>query len=254
MTMENQDITDLYHMEEDDITQLSQLSQLSQSQISDLTVTPTMSSIMQLHQSSTDSTPSIWAVRVSHRRSWIWRHGNEVIDNGKRYWRCNLCKTNPKQYADRSTKHPIEHLKSHRMTENGPLEIPDNNIIRQAFGSTVPKIQFNLDIFKQLLIQWIVKCNISFRQVEDPEFFILDSSEFLICCHTSLPSPIWYYSNRMASFDNEQKSILIQGFQDINTVHFTFDLWSSPNHFSLLGMTAHWINHEGQACHALLGL
>jgi len=53
---------------------------------------------------------------------------------------------------------------------------------------------------------------------------------------------------------SEQKRALIRLLESPHVVHFTFDLWSSPNHLAILGLVAHWINLEGRACHALLGL
>ena len=88
-----------------------------------------------------------------------------LIDNGKIYWQRNLCNKNPKRYADGSTKHPIEHLKAHRMSANE--HIKEDNTIQQVFGSATPKIHFNLDVFKQLLTQWIVKSNIGFHRVDN---------------------------------------------------------------------------------------
>jgi len=96
-----------------------------------------------------------WYNRSSQRRSWIWRHGTAISINGKPFWRCRLCRNNPKQYACGSTRHLIEHLRTqHRHTERG-IQEPDsqNSIIRQAFGNSIPRIQFNKDTFKQLLIQ-----------------------------------------------------------------------------------------------------
>src|SRR5258706_15103960 len=140
-------------------------------ELSQLTPTPLNSSFEfesstipsnQLEDSTTpgpsiiEGSGSLWRLRSTPRRSWIWQHGDAVTDNGKRFWQCNLCKRNPKRYADGSTKHPIEHLKLHRMTETGPMEADTStSIIRQAFGNSIPKIQFNADVFKQLLVQWI---------------------------------------------------------------------------------------------------
>jgi len=72
-----------------------------------------------------------------------------------------------------STKHPIDHLRSHRMTVHGPLDPAAGASIIQAFENTSPKIQFNLDVFKQLLVQWMVECHISSRQVEESSFRLL---------------------------------------------------------------------------------
>ena len=124
--------------------------------------------------------------------TWIWQHGIQIIHNGKPHWRCRLCRHNPKQYACGSTKHPIEHLRTHRLTERGPMEPESSNsIIRQAFGNSLPRIRFNSDVFKQLLVQWIVLCHISFRQVEQPSFCLLLSYLASISAtHTSIPKSL----------------------------------------------------------------
>lgn len=82
------------------------------------------------------STKLIWTSRRSQRRSWVWRHGNAVVDKGKRSWQCKLCRTNPKRYTDGSIKHPIEHLKGHILSESGPIIA--TNAIQQAFGTSSP--------------------------------------------------------------------------------------------------------------------
>ena len=51
-----------------------------------------------------------------------------------------------------------------------------------------------------------------------------------------------------------QKSTLIEELRSVYQVHFTFDLWSSPNHLSFLELTGHWITSNGDISHALLGL
>ena len=57
-------------------------------------------------------------------------------------WRCRLCPHHPKQYACGSTKHPIEHLRTHRLTDKGPIEAESSNsIIRQAFGNRYDSVQ-----------------------------------------------------------------------------------------------------------------
>jgi hypothetical protein len=37
-------------------------------------------------------------------------------------------------------------------------------------------------------------------------------------------------------------------------VHFSFDIWTSPSHRSLLGIVEHWVSVQGTLRHALLGL
>ena len=80
-------------------------------------------------------------------------------------------------FADSSTKNMIEHLHdTHQMTKEGPLTIQLEKgqlRIETAFGNTRPQIIFNKDIFRELLLRWLVINNISFRQVEQGSFRIL---------------------------------------------------------------------------------
>lgn len=47
---------------------------------------------------------------------------------------------------------------------------------------------------------------------------------------------------------------MISALKDVPTIHFSFDLWISGNHLSLLGVVGHWINPDGQVWQGLLGL
>lgn len=133
------------------------------------------------------------------------------------------------------------------------------SLIQQAFGLTVPKIQFNLDVFKQLLTQWMVGSNVSFHQVQDPSFRLLLSYLTAVnASYTAIPSclPRCGITVRawIVGMYTQQKQKLMKELDNANKVNFTYDLWSSPNHMALLGITAHWINPAGSVCHALLGL
>jgi len=76
------------------------------------------------------------------------------------------------------------------MTENGPLWDPVG-IIQQAFGNSTPKIQFNPDVFKQLLVQSMVSSNISFWQVEKPSFrLLLSYLAAITASYTAIPTLI----------------------------------------------------------------
>ena len=198
--------------------------------------------------------------RNSSRRSWIWQHGTAVTVQGKGYWQCKLCKRNPKRYVDGSTKHPIDHLRFHQLSEAGPIELEAGaNILRQAFGNSTPKIQFNIDVFKQLLIQWIISSHISFRQVEEPDFrLLLSYLASVSASYTSIPSSLPRSGNTVPAWAmqlfGEQKQLMIRLLKQAHVVHFSFDLWTSGNHLSLLGFVAHWINSDAKSCRALLGL
>ena len=174
---------------------------------------------------------SIWDARTSTRRSWIWRHGDSVKEGGKKYWKCVLC-TRTKRYADDSTKHPIDHLrKVHRLTEQGPIPQLDtsNSAIHRAFNTTVPQINFNIDIFKQLLLQWMVHYHVSFRQVEEPTFrllltYLCSISASHIAISRALPKSGNTIRAWLLSFYTNQKNFLISYFSNVHIVHFTFDM------------------------------
>ena len=43
--------------------------------------------------------------------------------------------------------------------------------IQMAFGmGSTPKIEFNADVFKHLMVRWVFKMSISFRACEDDTF------------------------------------------------------------------------------------
>ena len=162
-----------------------------------------------------------------------------MVDKGKWYWQCKLCRTNPKRYADGSTKHPIEYLKGHRMSESGPIMA--TIAIQQAFVTSSTRIQFNLDVFKQLLTQWIITSNTSFHQVEDPTFrSLLSYLAAVNATYTAIPQCLPPSGNTIRNWIMqtflEQKQVLTQELMNTHTVHFSFDLWTSSNHLALLGM------------------
>jgi len=71
----------------------------------------------------------------------------------------------------------IEHLRdSHKIGKNGAIEAQLERgqlQIETAFGNTRPQIIFNLGVFRNMLLHWIIQNNISFRAVEQPNFRVL---------------------------------------------------------------------------------
>jgi len=70
-------------------------------------------------------------------------------------------------FADSSTGNMIEHLHAiHKIGKDGlkPLE-QGQVLIETAFGQTRPQKTFNTDLFRDLLLRWIIKNYITFSQV-----------------------------------------------------------------------------------------
>ena len=122
-------IQDALYEEEDNISNLSQLSstQFTGSFDFDGVTIPSSQESGQVdtttpNEDSVTSGSSIWRMRNTSWRSWIWQHGVSVSVGGKKYWKCKLYRNNPKRYIEGSMKHPIKYLRSHRMTAYGPLD------------------------------------------------------------------------------------------------------------------------------------
>jgi hypothetical protein len=83
----------------------------------------------------------------------------------------------------------IEHLRDiHNTDKNGPMDSKHlvSHRIDKVFGKTQHRIVFNLDLFKQLLLRWIIVNHIPFRQVECHGFRML--LFYLLACVCSLYS------------------------------------------------------------------
>ena len=71
----------------------------------------------------------------------------------------------------------IEHLReSHKVGKQGPIQVQLEKgqiQIEAAFGNTRPQIIFNQEVFRNMLLHWIIQNNISFRAVELASFRVL---------------------------------------------------------------------------------
>lgn len=194
-------------------------------------------------------------------RSWIYQHGTLTTYKGKRFWECQLCSSNPQRYAYGTTSHLMKHLlKVHKITEQGPVatsrsssatNIP--NVLQQAFANTLPKIPFKFTLFQELLLRWMVSCNISFRHVEDNSFrMLLSYLTVVVSSYNAIPHSLpksgdtiqsWVCSLFANTKDQLQTDLLSAPF----SIHFTFDLWTSPNHIAFMGIVGHWVNKDDKA-------
>jgi len=79
-------------------------------------------------------------------------------------------------YSDASTKNAISHLRRvHKLGPDGelpPVAIRQQSL-REAFGNTTPRVAFNLEVFKAILLRWMTICNIPFNVVENTRFRLL---------------------------------------------------------------------------------
>jgi hypothetical protein len=91
-----------------------------------------------------------------------------------------------------STKNAIRHLLvSHRINQNGDLSSVQlqQQTLQASFGNTLPRVNFNSDVFENILIRWMIICNIPFIAVENPTFRLLLA--YLAACGCFPISSYW---------------------------------------------------------------
>ena len=83
----------------------------------------------------------------------------------------------------------IEHLQDvHKVNGDGTIPVEQRQVLLEsAFGKTDTQIVFNADLFKHLLLRWMILNHISFSQVEQSSFRVL--LRYLAAC-VSLATPL----------------------------------------------------------------
>jgi hypothetical protein len=56
------------------------------------------------------------------------------------------------------------------------------------------------------------------------------------------------------TYETERQRIKSEVQSALSKVHFTVDLWTSPNYLAILGVIAHYISESGQLEHSVLAL
>ncbi|KAF8533692.1 hypothetical protein BDD12DRAFT_898129 [Trichophaea hybrida] len=143
--------------------------------------------------SASDTSPTtgstIYKRQKIKRKSYLFNAANGVeyiSKEGKLRWRCMHCPSirSAQTFAVTGTKNMIEYLRDiHNTDKNGPMDSKHlvSQRIDKVFGKTQHRIEFNLDLFKQLLLLWIIVNHIAFRQVESHAFRMV-LFYLLACC------------------------------------------------------------------------
>jgi len=194
--------------------------------------------------SATDSHIPLKRKRVI--RSWIWKWG---VEEGK-FWRCTLCVGTQKLLTFSATTHIITHLKKvHRKSEN-PLDLPSSNDQLTLYA---PR-QLNHDIVLRLLINWIVRTQQPFTVIESEPF-----RQLLTYLNSNtlkyIPKTADTIRTHTQSVFHHTKRILIENLSTARSdIHFSFDLWSSPNYKAMIAVVGHWTAKDYSLKTVLLGI
>jgi len=188
-------------------------------------------------------------------------------DDGGEVWRCRYC-ANAKPYkVSGSTSGPAGHLTDYHGIPGGSArDVQAKNVQRsleQGFATARANPQkrrrpdtetIEQDKLEALWVRCVVSCNLSFRLVANTEFrafvkYLNEDAESLLgASHTDVRR--WIFRQ----FDGLKDSVIIVLSKAQSKIHICCDLWTSPNSIAILGVTAQFINSEGQLKSLVLAL
>ena len=169
-------------------------------------------------------------------KSVVWDHFKvSEVDKNKAI--CSHCpkRKNEFSYNNYGTQNLLKHLKTqHSFVFKDPQQ---PTISEVAFE----KQFFSQDHLDQYLLEWIVK--------EDQPFTQLESEDFLRILNLLKPNVKVYSADTlkrriMAEFEVKQNDLKNTLSQSNGKISFTTDCWTSSNNISFMGLTAHWIDDD----------
>lgn len=204
------------------------------------------------------------------RRSLIWKWGEEIklvgTTKGKEkesFYYCYLCEKESRQQKllvlssgnSPARKHCIQ---DHSIDEN-THEINPEPSSNQPTIEDYPKAkdvskQRHFDTFKHLLVRWIVYCHIAFFQFENSYFraLLFFLAPILIKYLPEARDTIRKWV--MTAWQQKKAKLKAELKEAKSLISISFDLWTSPNGYAVLGVIGHFINKYGERRHVVLGL
>lgn len=187
------------------------------------------------------------------RKSLIWQCGEQLVseETGDSCWYCYHCEREGKKQTLpvlNGNQGPLLHLlRDHGIDKEGNKVEKKQQTPKGVTVSMVSLISSkSVERFKSLLVRWIVYCHISFRMLENQYF-----RELVGFMNSGLAA----YLPRAASTIrgwviaeyHKQKEVLVEEMKSaLSDIHISFDGWTSPNHWSILSVNAHFIDKQGK--------
>lgn len=203
------------------------------------------------------------------RTSWIKSEGlfvREILDSnklGEVFWVCRRCDEHGdsiKPFKASATSSATDHLRRrHRIIEgpnpqsSGSSESDDLNPPSKRLRTTYIS-KASVQALQELAIGFIIEKNLPFNIFE---------SKFLRCFLQQLNPELYknlslgrssLRSNLDQIFNIKREEVEKELHNTITKIHISFDLWTSPNRFSIIAVTAHYINSCGKRQQRLLSL
>ncbi|KAF6782650.1 transposase-like protein [Colletotrichum musicola] len=198
------------------------------------------------------------------RKSWIKDHGFFLVElsstgPANTYWCCRRCddKGRPEFYSAAASSSAADHLRRcHQITQWGPSS-DDSSTEETLHGSSDPspspkrrKVssipKFKVATVRDLCLSIIITNDLPFYHFQD------NYVQQLLRLHDpSLVDQIpWGKTSMMDHlpilFAKGQTYVKAELHRALTKIHIGFDLWTSPNNYAYLSITAHFINNLGQ--------
>ena len=187
------------------------------------------------------------------------RKGNEL--RNRLYWKCKHC--NEVQFAGANPENKASHLqKRHTIVKDGN-QVPTSPMDRYIQpGKLVSKdipvvIGRQKEAYKSLtatirrkpfldaLITLLVVCQLAFTLATN-HLFIAFLKTVFPTIEELLPKSAHTIRKYVLLAFEKRKEVLKAAIRRSSTqIHFSFDLWTSPNHLALLGIVGHYIDEFG---------
>ncbi|KAA8620701.1 Dimer-Tnp-hAT domain-containing protein [Pyrenophora tritici-repentis] len=154
---------------------------------------------------------------------------------------CRVGKSKQELFVINGTSRIRNHLEQKHQID------PQSGIKRKGSKESVEK-------FKELLIRWIVYCHIAFFQLENQYF-----RELLLFLNPALLNHLPKAAKTIRSwvmnaFISKKQQLREDLHHSRSRISISFDLWTSPNPYAILGVVAMWIDTTGMRRVTALGM
>src|SRR5947209_6667996 len=203
-----------------------------------------------LFRKATDFTSRRKCSKTSH--VWDKDKGFEIIDikTGSRHYYCIECCDKRKDvnyvpFIIKGTFNITDHWKrKHGINNKGkPIQTPIKGA-SSSLNSLLNLTLFDFNLWKLVLIQWIVYCHIAFSQIESPYFrklvkLLNEGVAALIPCRNTIRK--WV----IQEFEQRKRKMRHELHGARSNIHISFDMWTSPNCYAIMAIVAHYIDSSG---------
>lgn len=202
---------------------------------------------------------SKWFTKVPHAEDWIRATKGTTSTSaqlrGRVHWKCGHCNNYIVSKSDNNDSKKRHLQKHHHITENGnktartptdPWSDDDESIpIRQNTSYVSFTHAFLGTAFKEAIVSFVVICQLSLSLMVNDLFI-----ELLKVIYPTISELLPRVSNTIKSWVIKSYQVRKERLKEdlsraLSRIHFSFDLWTSPNHLALLGIVAHYIDHKG---------